>query len=49
MRRALREFKVEGIHTTIPILKTIFDTPEFVEGKIDTTFIERVLMPSKKM
>ena len=48
MRRALREFKVEGIHTTIPILKRIFDTPEFIEGKIDTTFIERVLMPPKK-
>jgi acetyl-CoA carboxylase, biotin carboxylase subunit len=44
MRRALREFKVEGIHTTIPILKTIFDTPEFVAGKVDTTFIERSLM-----
>jgi len=48
MRRALREFKVEGIKTTIPIHKTIFDTPEFIEGKVDTTFIERVLMPPKK-
>ncbi|MCE9567553.1 MAG: acetyl-CoA carboxylase biotin carboxylase subunit [Planctomycetes bacterium] len=48
MRRALREFKVEGIKTTIPIHQTIFDTPEFIEGKIDTTFIERVLMPPKK-
>jgi acetyl-CoA carboxylase, biotin carboxylase subunit len=48
MRRALREFVVEGIHTTIPILKRIFDTPEFIDGKVDTTFIERVLMPPKK-
>ncbi|HEV3386047.1 MAG TPA: acetyl-CoA carboxylase biotin carboxylase subunit [Gemmata sp.] len=48
MRRALREFQVEGIKTTIPILKRIFDTPEFIEGKVDTTFIERVLMPTKK-
>ena len=48
MRRALREFRVEGIKTTIPILKKIFDTPEFIEGKVDTTFIERVLMPQKK-
>jgi acetyl-CoA carboxylase biotin carboxylase subunit len=47
MRRALREFIVEGIHTTIPILKTIFDTPAFIEGKVDTTFIERELMPAK--
>jgi acetyl-CoA carboxylase biotin carboxylase subunit len=48
MRRALREFVVEGIRTTIPILKRIFDTPEFIEGKVDTTFIERQLMPVKK-
>jgi acetyl-CoA carboxylase, biotin carboxylase subunit len=49
MRRALREFVVEGIRTTIPILRRIFDTPEFIEGKVDTTFIERVLMPPKKV
>jgi acetyl-CoA carboxylase biotin carboxylase subunit len=48
MRRALREFVVEGIKTTIPILRRIFDTPEFIEGKVDTTFIERVLMPRKQ-
>jgi acetyl-CoA carboxylase biotin carboxylase subunit len=44
MRRCLREFVVEGIHTTIPILKTIFDTPAFIAGKVDTTFLERELM-----
>ena len=45
MRRCLREFVVEGIHTTIPILKTIFDNEAFIAGKVDTTFIERELMP----
>ena len=48
MRRALREFVVEGIQTTIPILQKIFDTPEFIDGKVDTTFIERSLMPAQK-
>jgi acetyl-CoA carboxylase biotin carboxylase subunit len=48
MKRALREFKVEGIHTTIPILRTIFETPEFVDGKVDTTFIERSMMPARR-
>ena len=48
MRRALREFVVEGIKTTIPILREIFDTPEFIDGKVDTTFIERSLMPARK-
>ena len=47
MRRALREFVVEGIKTTIPIHRRIFDAPEFIAGTVDTTFIERVLMPKK--
>lgn len=47
MRRCLREFVVEGIHTTIPILKTIFDNADFAAGNVDTTYIERVLMPPK--
>jgi acetyl-CoA carboxylase biotin carboxylase subunit len=47
MRRALREFKVEGIKTTIPLHQTIFETPEFIAGEVDTTFIERVLIPRK--
>jgi acetyl-CoA carboxylase biotin carboxylase subunit len=45
MRRALREFVVEGIHTTIPLHQEIMNTAEFQNGKVDTTFIERVLLP----
>jgi acetyl-CoA carboxylase biotin carboxylase subunit len=41
MRRALAEFKVEGIKTTIPILREIFNHSAFIEGRVDTTFIER--------
>lgn len=41
MRRALAEFGVEGIKTTIPIHREIFTNSAFVEGKVDTTFIER--------
>jgi acetyl-CoA carboxylase biotin carboxylase subunit len=41
MRRALDEFVVEGIHTTIPIHQEIFRHPAFVTGQVDTTFIER--------
>jgi len=42
MRRALGEFVVEGIKTTVPIHQKIFSTSAFVEGQVDTTFIERV-------
>jgi acetyl-CoA carboxylase biotin carboxylase subunit len=47
MRRALREFVVEGIHTTIPLHQRVFETPEFIEGRVDTTFVERSLLPAK--
>jgi acetyl-CoA carboxylase, biotin carboxylase subunit len=42
MRRALGEFVVEGIKTTVPIHQKIFSTSAFVDGQVDTTFIERV-------
>ncbi len=47
MRRALREFNVEGIATTIPLHQQIMSTAEFINGTVDTTFIERRLMAGK--
>jgi acetyl-CoA carboxylase biotin carboxylase subunit len=41
MRRALSEFIVEGVRTTIPIHREIFNHSAFIEGRVDTTFIER--------
>ncbi len=41
MRRALDEFVIEGIQTTIPLLREIFRHSAFIEGHVDTTFIER--------
>ncbi|MGH7227246.1 MAG: acetyl-CoA carboxylase biotin carboxylase subunit, partial [Gemmataceae bacterium] len=46
MRRALDEFVIEGIHTTIPLHREIMRHPAFREGRVDTTFIERTWMPS---
>ena len=43
MKRALREFVVEGIKTTIPLQLRILETPQFQSGEVDTTFIEREL------
>src|SRR5581483_11359165 len=42
MRRALDMFVVEGIYTTIPLHKQILMDPDFIAGKYDTTFLERV-------
>jgi acetyl-CoA carboxylase biotin carboxylase subunit len=41
MRRALAEFDVQGIKTTIPRHREIFSHSSFVDGQVDTTFIER--------
>jgi acetyl-CoA carboxylase biotin carboxylase subunit len=41
MRRALSEFLVEGVRTTIPLHREIFNNSTFVNGQVDTTFIER--------
>lgn len=41
MKRCLREFVVEGIKTTLPLAKKMFNNSNFVEGTVDTTFVER--------
>jgi acetyl-CoA carboxylase biotin carboxylase subunit len=40
MKRALQEFSVEGIHTTVGLLLGILDDPDFVAGSYDTGFLE---------
>ncbi|MGQ0813520.1 MAG: acetyl-CoA carboxylase biotin carboxylase subunit [Gemmatimonadota bacterium] len=41
MRLALESFIIEGIHTTIPFLLEILQTPDFVAGDVDTKWVER--------
>jgi acetyl-CoA carboxylase, biotin carboxylase subunit len=47
MKRALAEFRVEGIKTSIALHREIFSTSAFVEGNVDTKFVERVLRPAE--
>jgi acetyl-CoA carboxylase, biotin carboxylase subunit len=42
MRGALDGFIVEGIKTTIPLQKRILAEPDFVAGKFDTHFLDRL-------
>jgi acetyl-CoA carboxylase biotin carboxylase subunit len=44
MLRALMELRVEGIKTTVPLQQEILRHAAFLEGRVDTTFIERVLL-----
>jgi len=41
MRRALREYEIGGIKTTLPFFREIMDDAEFIDGKLDTSFISR--------
>ncbi len=43
MKRALSEFVIEGIKTTIPLHRRILDDPDFQKGHVSTTFLERFL------
>jgi len=46
MQRALNEFIIEGVKTTIPMHKKILDDPQFQKGDISTKFMERYNNPS---
>jgi acetyl-CoA carboxylase, biotin carboxylase subunit len=41
MRRALNEYRISGIKTSIPFHQEIMDSTEFIWGTFDTGFIER--------
>ncbi len=41
MRRALREYEVGGIKTTLPFFREVMEDEEFVSGNLDTGFIPR--------
>ena len=43
MRRALAEYEVRGIKTTIPFFQWVLDDEDFVAGRFDTGFIDRKL------
>jgi acetyl-CoA carboxylase biotin carboxylase subunit len=43
MRRALDEYVIEGIHTTIPFLKKVITHPKFRAGQCNTGFVEHFM------
>ena len=40
MKRALSEFVIEGIHTTIPFHRRLFENKDFIEGNYTNNFME---------
>jgi acetyl-CoA carboxylase, biotin carboxylase subunit len=47
MRRALGEYYITGIKTTVPFHAAIMRNGDFRDGKYDTSFIERVMSTGK--
>jgi acetyl-CoA carboxylase biotin carboxylase subunit len=43
MARALSEYLITGIKTTIPFHRRIMDNPDFLRGEFDTSFVDRLL------
>jgi acetyl-CoA carboxylase biotin carboxylase subunit len=48
MKRALDEFIIEGIHTTIPFHRQLMDHPDYVAGSYTTKFMEDFVMLPKE-
>ncbi|MEM7166045.1 MAG: acetyl-CoA carboxylase biotin carboxylase subunit [Planctomycetota bacterium] len=46
MRRALDEFVIEGVKTTIPLAREIFRHFHFIKGNLNTSFIEEYFLDS---
>jgi acetyl-CoA carboxylase biotin carboxylase subunit len=42
LRRALDEFIIEGIKTTIPFHKKVLNDPDFMKGAVTTGFVEKM-------
>ena len=44
MRRALDEFVIEGVKTTIPFHQQLMDHPDYLAGNYTTKFMEGFVM-----
>ncbi len=48
MRRALSDFRIEGIKTTVPFHLKVMGNEDFLRGKYDTSFVEHLNDPAEE-
>jgi acetyl-CoA carboxylase biotin carboxylase subunit len=48
MRRALDEFVVVGVQTSIPFHRAVMDHPQFLEGRFDTSFVDKQVLAASR-
>ncbi len=46
MARAVDEFMIDGVKTTIPFHKKLLNNPQFIEGQYSTSFVEEMNSPN---
>jgi len=49
MRRAVSEYRLLGIRTTLPFFERVLRHPAFVKGELDTGFVPRLLEESRQL
>lgn len=47
MKRAIDEYQIIGIKTTLPFCRFVLDHPDFVDGSFTTKFVEQHFTPEK--
>jgi acetyl/propionyl-CoA carboxylase alpha subunit len=48
MDRALREFVVKGVKTTLPFHRWLINHPSFIKGEFDTTFVDQEYLRKRR-
>ena len=48
MSRALTEYSIKGIKTTIPFHERVMENPYYIKGDFDTTFIDTKFTREKR-
>jgi len=46
---ALARFEIEGIHTNLVLLRFVVDHPDYRANRVDTRWLERILLPAFRM
>ena len=49
IKTAIKEYKIEGVSTTLPFGEFVFEHPAFLSGKFDTHFVKKYFTPGKLM
>jgi acetyl-CoA carboxylase biotin carboxylase subunit len=48
LRRALREYEVVGVTTSLPFIRWVLDEPAFVTGRFHVSFLDELLQEGKE-